>query len=279
MLGKGESSVGLWVNESKPDAKLLARQIGDWFAQRDWKVLSDWKEIKQKGVGFLMTLGGDGTLLEAAREAAPYDIPVLGINMGRLGFLCELERGDVFPAIEKYWRGEYNIEERMMLAAEVEKADQRITRLALNDVVFMRRTGGVITLQANLSGVPSISYPTDGLIVATPTGSTAYSLSAGGPIISPDVEGIILTPLSAHSLSARPMVVSHHEVIEIFLPRQGESCMVTFDGHHTMPLQTGEKIKIQASPLRALLIRFGKNSFPKIVKDKLRDRWHDDEDE
>lgn len=276
MLGNAENRVGLWINASKPDAKLLAQQIGDWFTQRAWQVLSDWEKIKQKGVNFLLTLGGDGTLLEAAREAAPYAIPVLGINLGRLGFLCELERGDVFPAIEKYLRGEYNVEERLMLSAELEKAEGAVAYLALNDVVFMRRAGGVITLQADLSGIPSISYPTDGLIVATPTGSTAYSLSAGGPIISPDVEAIVLTPLSAHSLSARPMVVSHREVIEIFLPWEGESCMVTFDGNHTMCLQTGEKIKIQASPLRALLIRFGENSFPKIVKEKLRDRWHDE---
>ncbi len=271
-----ENRVGLWINESKPDALHLAGQIEAWFFQRGWEIVTRWKELKEGNIRFLISLGGDGTLLEAAREAAPFAIPVLGVNMGRLGFLCELERGDIFPAIEKMLNGEYNIEKRLMLSAAVHTGGSEQNILVLNDVVFMRHAGGVITLQANLSGVPSISYPTDGLIVATPTGSTAYSLSAGGPIISPNVEAIVLTPLAAHSLSARPMVVSQHEVIEIFLPRKEESCLVTFDGKHTVLLQGEEKVRISTSSLPALLIRFSEHSFPKIVKEKLRDRWHDE---
>jgi NAD+ kinase len=119
-----------------------------------------------------------------------------------------------------------------------------------------------------------VSYPSDGLIISTPTGSTAYSLSAGGPIVSPDVQAILLTPLAAHSLSARPMIVSDKETIEILLAR-GKECQMTFDGQENLVLRTGEVVQIKAAPLKALLIRLGSRSFPRVVREKLRDRWHD----
>jgi NAD+ kinase len=268
--------VGLWINQSKPESQTLAVQLTHWFRSRGWEVYIQWEEITSHGVNFLISLGGDGTLLESAREAAPYSIPVLGVNLGRLGFLCEIEREEVYVALEKVLRNDYKIQERLMLEASVKSTDKSENNYqVLNDVVFMREVSeGMVTLQANLSGEPSVSYPADGLIVSTPTGSTAYALSAGGPIVSPDVQAIQITPLAAHSLSSRPMVVSHEEKIEIVLAR-GNECRVTFDGRQSIILRPGETVRIKTAPIKALLIRLGKRSFPRVVREKLRDRWHD----
>jgi len=271
-----ERTVGLWRNMSKPEALTLALQIEDWFRARGWVVLTEWENIIERKAKFLISLGGDGTLLQAAREAASYDIPVLGVNFGRLGFLCEIEREEVFSALEKILNQDFEIQERLMLNAVVNRDGQdSISQLVLNDVVFSREgKDGIITLQANLSGEPTVSYPADGLIVSTPTGSTAYSLSAGGPIISPNVQAILLTPVAAHSLSARPMLVSDLEEIQIFLAN-GEKCMVTFDGRQGIVIYSGQTVIIKTAPIRALLIRLGTRSFPQVVREKLRDRWHE----
>ncbi|MDR3541872.1 MAG: NAD(+)/NADH kinase [Desulfosporosinus sp.] len=271
-----ERVVGLWINKSKPEAQTLALQIQDWCEARGWDVSTEWLDIVERKAQFLISLGGDGTLLQAAREGAPFGIPVLGVNLGRLGFLCEIEREDVFGALAKILRQEFQIQERIMLKAIVhQEGTDELSKFVLNDVVFSRAcTDGIITLQANLSGEPSVSYPADGLIVATPTGSTAYSLSAGGPIISPNVQAILLTPLAAHTLSARPMVVSDQELIEIILA-SGEQCLVTFDGRHSIKIRSGETVTIKIAPIKAQLIRLGSRSFPQVVREKLRDRWHE----
>lgn len=268
--------VGLWINRSKSEAQALALQLTSWFRSLGWEVLTEWEEIKAQGVDFLISLGGDGTLLEAAREAAPLKIPVLGVNLGRLGFLCEIERDEVYLALKRVLLKEYSIQERLMLETVVKRIDESELRYTvLNDVVFHRQnTDGLVTLQANLSGEPSVSYPADGLIISTATGSTAYSLSAGGPIMSPDVQAILLTPLAAHSLSARPMIVSEKEKIEILLAR-GKECQMTFDGREELILRSGEIVQVQTSPIKALLIRLGSRSFPRVVREKLRDRWHE----
>ena len=271
-----KSVVGLWLHMSKPEAQMFSLRIKPWFEARGWDVLTEWQDIIGRRAQFIISLGGDGTLLQAAREGASYGIPVLGVNFGRLGFLCEIEREDVFSALEKVLSQDYKIQERLMLSAIVKRVgtvDQ--THLVLNDVVFSREsTDSVITLQANLSGEPTISYPADGLIVATPTGSTAYALSAGGPIISPNVQAILLTPLAAHSLSARPVVVSDLEEIEIILA-SGEQCLVTFDGRQSVRIYSGETVLIKTAPIKAQLIRLGSRSFPQVVREKLRDRWHE----
>ncbi|HZK55026.1 MAG TPA: NAD(+)/NADH kinase [Desulfosporosinus sp.] len=271
-----ERVVGLWINMSKPEAQTFSLQIRAWFEAHGWEVLEAWKDIIERRAQFIISLGGDGTLLQAAREAASFGIPVLGVNLGRLGFLCEIERDDIFGALEKVVNQNYIIQERLMLSATVKRVgEEDLTHLVLNDVVFSREcTDSVITLQANLSGEPTISYPADGLLVSTPTGSTAYSLSAGGPVISPNVQAILLTPLAAHSLSARPVVVSDLEEIEIILI-SGEQCQVIFDGGHSVRIGTGETVIIRTSPIKAQLIRLGSRSFPQVVREKLRDRWHE----
>lgn len=271
-----EKIVGLWLNKSKPEAQALALQIKPWFQGRGWDVSTEWAEIVERKAEFLISLGGDGTLLQAAREGAPLGIPVFGVNFGRLGFLCEIERDDVFSALKKVLHRDFEIQERLMLNAVVKhEGAPDYSQLVLNDIVFSREClKGIITLQVNISGEPSVSYPADGLIVATPTGSTAYSLSAGGPIVSPNVEAILLTPLAAHSLSARPMLVSANEELRIVLA-QGERCLVTFDGRHNVSIGAEETVVIKSASIKAQLIRVGSRSFPQVVREKLKDRWHE----
>lgn len=268
--------VGLWINYAKEDAVDIAGEIRATLTQQGAYVYTSPEEIAANGVDFLISLGGDGTLLEAAREAAPWGVPVLGVNMGRLGFLCEIEREEIWTALEHIQNGEFRIQERFMLNAVFSRENgEELNLNVLNDVVFMRAfENALITLNVNISGEPIASYPADGLIVATPTGSTAYSISAGGPVISPDVQAILLTPLAPHSLSARPMVFSENEEIEITLVR-GQLCKVFFDGQHYVTLNQNEKLRIRASEIKAQLIRLGSRSFIQVVRDKLTDRWHE----
>jgi NAD+ kinase len=270
------NKVGLWVNRSKIDTESLIPQLINWLSSQGWETVMNWENERTSDVDFVLSLGGDGTVLEAAREAAPYNIPVLGVNYGRLGFLCEVERGEIYSALYKVLRRDYTVEERLMLIAYLNRSGEIQEYMVLNDVVFLRESvmDTLVTLQVRLSGEPISSPPSDGLIVATPTGSTAYSLSAGGPVVSPDVEAILITPHAAHALSSRPMVVSYHEKIDITLTR-GSTCRVTFDGKQIVMLNPGETIRIVTAPIKAKFIRIGGRSFPKVVREKLRDRWHE----
>jgi NAD+ kinase len=263
---------GLWVNESRVCDKQKVEELQSWFTDHGWQSEPFWPENRTEKIDFLLALGGDGTFLEAAREAAPYDIPVLGVNFGRLGFLCEVEQSGLYPALTKILSGEYVVEERLMLMADLSRETGEIRHIVLNDVVFNRfLQGGLITLEVRLSGEPIASPPGDGLVVATPTGSTAYSVSAGGPVVSPEVEGILLTNIAPHALSARPMVVSAKEDITITLG-QGEQCYVTFDGAQQLVMEENETMHIVKAKLRARLLRLDLRSFPRMVRQKLRDR-------
>jgi len=267
-----QQCVGLWINRSKNNAESLVPQLIDWFKAHGWKAISEWSIENPPKMDFIVSLGGDGTVLEAAREAAPYDIPVLGVNYGRLGFLCEVERGELYSALEKVINREYILEERLMMIASLENSEKALRYIVLNDVVFLRESSdSLITLQVKLSGDPILSPSADGLIVATPTGSTAYSLSAGGPVVSPEVEAMLITYIAPHALSSRPLVISHNEIVDVSLTR-GSTCRVTFDGKHIIMLKPGDTIRIVKSPIKAKFIRLKGRSFHNVVKAKLRDR-------
>jgi len=269
------NKVGLFVNRSKVNTDSLTSQLINWFKHEGLDTVSDWDKEKTEELKFILSLGGDGTVLQAAREAAPYGVPVLGVNFGRLGFLCEVERSEIYSALKKVLSNEFTIEERMMMTATLTRSGEEIRQMILNDVVFLRDcTDSMVTLQVKLSGEPIASPPADGIILSTPTGSTAYSLSAGGPLVSPEVEAILITPLAAHSLSSRPMVVSKNEKIDVTLVK-GNTCRVTFDGRHLLMMNPGEIIRVEVIPMKAKFIRLQGRSFAKIVREKLRDRWHE----
>jgi len=218
-----------------------------------------------------IVLGGDGTLLHAARDLAERGIPILGVNLGTLGFLTETEPSELREAIHRLCRDEYMIEEHSMLRAE---AGGKITHV-LNDVVISRSGfSRLIRLQLYINGLPLQLYTGDGLLVSTPTGSTAYNLSAGGPVVAPDVDMFVITPICPHSLSERSLVISASDCLEIEVVRsrktQEEEAIATTDGEYFQHLQVGDRITLTKSELSAKLIRFEKNRFYKALQTKLR---------
>ncbi|MDR0433589.1 MAG: NAD(+)/NADH kinase [Gracilibacteraceae bacterium] len=266
-----DKKVGFWINSRRVGDLSRLDSIKAWFAERGWQVLPEWRSRPDK-IEFLLSFGGDGTFLEAAREAAPYDIPVLGVNYGKLGFLCEVEQDGVIAALEKILRREFVVERRLMLLASLGLPRDARRHVALNDVVFNRDLReSTVKFRVCLSGEAIASPPGDGLIIATPTGSTAYSLSAGGPVVSPDVEAIVLTPLAPHALAARPMVVSAGEEITVTLEK-GDRCHVTFDGGDKTELTQGETVSVVKAPLKAKLLRLELRGFQRMAREKLRDR-------
>jgi len=222
----------------------------------------------------LVALGGDGTILGAARMAAPHGVPILGANLGGFGFLTEIASDDLVDALPAVMAGQYDILERMMLQAEVIRAEKTVHRLvALNDVVL--GTGAfsrLVRLRVAIDGDYLATFPADGIIISTPTGSTAYSLSAGGPVANPEVQVLVLTPICAHTLSARSLVVSADEQVEVvvespFAPQQ--QLAVTIDGqvsHQTMP---EDLLRVGRAPFAARFIRLGRSSFYERLRTKL----------
>ncbi|MCL1791878.1 MAG: NAD(+)/NADH kinase [Peptococcaceae bacterium] len=272
-------TAALYVNKMKINPDVLVPQISAWLSARGWQsvVWYTGRQGSESGypfdeqeIGFVLSLGGDGTVLEAAREAARHKVPVLGVNYGQLGFLCEVEQGDIFTALQRILDNDYMVEERLMLTACQLNQETSPVFSALNDVVFARQgTDAMMSFELRLSGEPIASPPCDGLIIATPTGSTAYSLSAGGSIVSPDVEAILITYLAAHALSTRPMVVSHKDVLDVTVasPHGGR---VSVDGQGVLSLLPGETVRIMASEVKARFIRFAGTNFPKMIREKLR---------
>jgi len=219
-----------------------------------------------------IVLGGDGTVLFCCRLFASRPIPVLGINLGTVGFMTEVLGEDWLAALESFEQGEAGLSERMMLDIEVHRDGRTLlTESALNDCVLSGSSASrLVGLDVDLSGVFLGQYRADGLIVATPTGSTAYSLSAGGPILHPEAEGMILTPICPHSLSNRPLVLPPHEKITLSVKQnQRIPVTLTVDGRGVFQPRPGDKITVGRHDKKALLVKSDNRSFYEIVHAKL----------
>jgi len=202
----------------------------------------------------LLSFGGDGTLLRAAHHAAPIDIPILGINMGRLGFLTAVDVTDIQEAIKQLEAGAYEIEHRLVLSV-MAKADEAVHRWALNDVVLTRAgSSGLIAVEVLVDGVRLDTYWADGLIVATPTGSTAYSLAAGGPIVVPGSDVLVITPIASHRLTVRPVVLPAETTLDIRIFEARLPCILAVDGV-SYAIKVGSSIRIQRAAHTIKLIR------------------------
>jgi NAD+ kinase len=219
---------------------------------------------------FVIVIGGDGTLLSTARFYAKFDIPVFGINSGRLGFLAQLNPEDIEAGIKKLLNGEFKIEQRIMLKAY--DSDKKISFDALNDIVVK---GGTLSRTARLylyiNNKHVCDYLADGLIVSTPTGSTAYTLSAGGPVLSPLLDAFVIVPICAHSLTVRPLVVPSSETIEIRTCAECELTYLTADGQENYRLETNDRIIIEKNEKNAKLVLLEKenNGFYSVLREKL----------
>lgn len=223
-----------------------------------------------KEVQCVLALGGDGTFLRAARYVAPYDIPVLGINMGTLGFLTEIEVSEIKEALQKLFQGEFWLEERMMLAGKIKRNGKTIkTFQGLNDLVINKGPlARLITFRVDVDREYVTTYKADGGIFSSPTGSTAYSLSAGGPIVYPDMDVIIFTPICAHTLGARPLVLPSDKIISVEIIRQAES-MLTIDGQSGFKLESEDKIIITRAPYKVSMIKIKNKGFFTVLREKI----------
>jgi NAD+ kinase len=220
----------------------------------------------------LLVLGGDGTILAASREAAPLGVPVLPINLGGLGFLTSFTLEELYPALEDALAGRAAVSERVMLLAERTHNGNVLTQQrVLNDAVVHKGTlARMIELELHIDGSFVCRYRADGLIVATPTGSTAYSMSAGGPIVHPAVESILITPICPHTLSDRPVVVHDTAKIELRLAESSDSVFLTMDGQIGVPMQVGDRVRITRAEERLKLIHPPNKTYFEILRNKLK---------
>jgi NAD+ kinase len=225
-----------------------------------------------ENAGVLLVLGGDGTILHAARLASARSIPILGVNMGGLGFLTEVRLDHLYPSLERVFANDYILDERLMLATHVHRGGETVAQgMALNDVVISKGTlARMIELQISIQDQFVTHLRGDGLIIGTPTGSTAYSLSAGGPIINPAVHALILTPICPHTLTHRPLIVPGNVQITITLTSKDEGSMATLDGHVGVPLTQGDTALIQTSDHPTRLIRFPESHYYEVLREKLK---------
>jgi NAD+ kinase len=227
----------------------------------------------------IFVLGGDGTLIRAARDLVSLKIPMIGVNMGTLGYLCELEESTVFEAIDQIMTQHYMLEERMMISGvktgETKELPKSRHTVALNDIVI-HRCGAlqIANLIVYVNGQYLATYNADGIIIATPTGSTGYSMSAGGPILDPKAKMLLITPISPHALNAKSIVISaeDHITIEVGKRRrqEDEQVVVSFDGDQVFSLQVGERIEICQTLETAKILKLTSQSFLEILQKKMQ---------
>ena len=226
-------------------------------------------------VDCIIVLGGDGTLLQAARDVVDRQIPLFGINLGTLGYLAEIDRQSIYPALDHLMEGNYEIEQRMMLYGSVYRGEEKLDReIALNDIVISRENGlRVIELNTYVNHARLNTYHADGIIIATPTGSTGYSLSAGGPIISPAAALFLMTPLAPHTLGSRSVVLPPENEITIEIgpgrDEKIEEAVAYFDGDTRVPMLTGDRIEISRSRKDTLIVKIHNSSFLETLSRKM----------
>ena len=285
-------TIGLFPNTKKPAVATVLDWIIQYLQEQKVRVLmpEDAAETMKHRelacsrnqladqLSIALTLGGDGTLLNTAREMASHGVAVCGINMGQLGFLTEIELVDLAPSMERLIRGDYDLEERLMLEASVLRGAESIAvSSALNDVVIAKSGfSRMIRLKLFIDDHLTASYPADGLIVSTATGSTGYSLSAGGPIVNPNLQVMIITPICPHSLNTRPLVVPDKEEIRIQTQTPHDDIVLTVDGQTIFSLKEGDQVLVRRSPSQARFIKFRERSYYDLLRTKLRRSDPDD---
>lgn len=279
-------AIGIFSRPRRADITDIVRPLLEWLSKRGIRGIYDTetaaslrdgtegrpRELLAHESDLLLVLGGDGTLLAAAREAAPRGIPILPINLGSLGFLTSFTLGELYPALEETIAGHLTASERVMLTASLIREGQVVdSQLVLNEAVITKGAlARMIEIELLIDEDFVCRYRADGLIVATPTGSTAYSLSAGGPIVHPAVESIILTPICPHTLSDRPLVVGDCCNVEMRLRGTAESVYLTLDGQKGVLMQSEDRVSMIRAKERLKLIQPHRKSYYEILRNKLK---------
>jgi len=280
------NTIGIITNVDRDTEFTYTRLLSETIAKHGGKaIMPDWlSRIAGIGEGceeeddvfrlsdIVVCLGGDGTFLKAARKAYKKDIPILGINLGNLGFLTEVDRLDIDKAIEQLFCGNYKIEERMMLEASIYRdGKEPVKDTALNDVVITRGAiSRIIHVKAYVNDIFVDTYPGDGLIVSSPTGSTAYSLSAGGPIVEPDTDLILMTPICPHILYSRSLITKADSTVRAVVDEDFQhNAIVAIDGQEGYEIKGGDMVEVRKSPYTTKLVRMNPRNFFNILRTKI----------
>ncbi len=273
------------TNKEKDMDSIVTNQIRMYLEERgaDCHCFKDYSKDKSRtldvpeGTECILVIGGDGTILNAATKVIGRNIPLLGINLGTLGFLAEVTVNDINETLEHLLEDDYQIEYRTMIACEVYRGGEKIeTYTALNDIVISKSTySNVVGLSVRINETDIESYYADGVIICTPTGSTAYNLSAGGPILNPTCKNFVLTPICPHSLTTRSVVMAKEDIIKIRImaPSAGRDSLqsiVVYDGRKGVELYPEDEIRVFKAQAVTPFIKTRKMSFAKILKEKMR---------
>ncbi len=278
-------TMGIIVNREKEGAVQYVRGMIQWLEEKENQILvTNWlgKRIhrndlladkKQMGdmSDLVISLGGDGTLCRAARDFAPYEVPLLGINFGGLGFLTEIPISRYRQGLKKILAEDYRTEKRLMLEASLIRNKKKIEIcLALNDVVISKRgIPRIINLKTLVGGEFITTYSADGLVISTPTGSTAYSLSTGGPVVHPNLRVVVLSPICAHTLAVRPLIISETDEIDVIVEPSSGKTLLTIDGQVVYDLEEEDIIRVKRASCQATLIRLREKFFFRMLQTKL----------
>lgn len=270
--------IAIFANTSKKQSKNLAIGIQEFLSNHGVTVVAEDEEAPQIGakpisqidlekIDFMISMGGDGTILRLVHKYAHLNAAILGINLGHLGFMADVPISDIYPSLQDLINGAYKVHERVAIQGETLHGDRCY---AVNDIVIHRaKNPSLVELAIHIDGIYLNTFEADGIIIATPNGSTAYSLAAGGPIISPDLEALALTPISPHTISNRPIVLTANQEIQIQYLSDYDPIEVRADGlsHHT--LQTGEVFRITRSPKNFKLISLLRRDYYSTIRTKL----------
>jgi NAD+ kinase len=279
-------TVAIMSKPLQPALERVAPEVIDWLKRHGYNVLVDEEtaayisgfpalardQLADNKPEFVLVLGGDGTILSAARALAEAKIPVLGVNLGTLGFLTEVSLSELYPTLEALAQGRCAIEIRSMLHCHLMRGGERIAHFdALNDAVIHKSAmARILDFEIQVDDRFVASYRADGLIVATPTGSTAYSLAAGGPVVSPEVAAFIITPISPHMLTHRPVVVKDSRVVKVIVLGTPEEAFLTVDGQVGIPVVEGDHITCKKSAREVRLLRQSDRTFFDVLRMKLK---------
>jgi len=278
-------TVGIFSKPKVPAAVELVPRVVEWLTDRGTEMRCDEdtcvylgstgglrRDDVPEGCDLVIVMGGDGTLLSAARAIAGREIPLFAVNLGGLGFLTAITKEELFPELERAMRGEHRIGKRKLLHVDLIRGGRAVaTYEALNDVVITKASiARMIDLETLVDGMFVCAYKADGLIVSTPTGSTAYSLSAGGPIIYPTVAAVCITPICPHTLTNRPVIVNSSSVISVLCRAEDASGFLTIDGQVGEPLHENDRIECSSSQHELHLVRPPQQKFFDVLRQKLK---------
>ena len=283
--GEKIGSVGLLANSGKTSSRSLVQEAARLIQRTGRQLFCDAATAELAGLkcdsvpggpelaaraDLILVFGGDGTMLRVAREAAGSGTPILGVKVGGLGFLTAVQSHQLAPALKQIWAGHYRIESRPLIHATGQHQGKRISELALNDFVLSRgATSRLIEVSVKVNDVALTRYRCDGLIISSPTGSTAYSLAAGGAVVSPDSEVLTITPICPHTLSNRSVIVPMNATVEATVLSERVETMLTADGQVQIPLTAGDVVRVHKSRYAARLLRLQGSSFFETLRQKL----------